>query len=104
MPQLRPRIRKTTGGIPLPRLDGRTVPMRRFKALSQGYEAELNGHPSPIQSEAIEMLASLALHREFILARLAAGETVPTAEITELSRAASDLLALFKAGSEHAPA
>jgi hypothetical protein len=55
------RPRFTTAGIPLPRIDQRTIGAMRYRTLLDSYCAELGGHLSEPEKALVQQIASMQL-------------------------------------------
>jgi hypothetical protein len=75
-PAARHRIRRTAGGIQLPRIDGRTVSARRYRDLVIAYEAEVGGVLSESERATIQQAAALTLRAEELQADLVLGKPI----------------------------
>ena len=81
-----PRQRRTRGGVPLPRIDGRKPSARRFRALALAYEAEFGGAELSESDKAlIAQVCGIQIRLEELQAATVAGRDVNTDEIIRLS-------------------
>jgi hypothetical protein len=83
----RPRQRRTLGGIELPRVDQRLVSARRFRALVDAFERELDagGQLSVADQALIKQAANLVLAAERLQADIAKGEPVDADALVRVS-------------------
>jgi hypothetical protein len=70
----RPRQRRTRGGTPLPRVDGRTLPAKRYRELLEQLEAEVGGALSAIDKALLAQAAALIVRSEAIQAQIVGGQ------------------------------
>lgn len=81
-----PRQRRTSGGVPLPRVDGRKPSVRRFRLLAVNYEREFGGADLSESDKAqIAQVCSLQVRLEELQAATVAGHEVSADEIIRLS-------------------
>ena len=91
-PAARHRIRRTAGGIQLPRIDGRTVSARRYRDLVVAYEAEVGGGLSESERSTIQQAAALSLRAEELQADLVLGKPIDNDLLIRLTGTARRLL------------
>ena len=104
-PAARHRIRRTAGGIELPRLDGRTIAARRYRDLVVAFEAEVGGVLSESEKSMVRQAAALTLRAEELQADLVLGKPIDNDLLVRLTGTARRILASIsgKAG-ERKPA
>jgi hypothetical protein len=91
------RIRRTRGGVQLPRTDGRTAAARRFRDLVEAYSAELGGKVSPVEQSLVRQAANLAQVSERLQADVVAGVQTNNDELVRVSSEARRILATVRA-------
>jgi hypothetical protein len=91
-PAARHRIRRTAGGIQLPRIDGRTVSARRYRDLVVAYEAEVGGGLSESERSTIQQAAALSLRAEELQADLVLGKPIDNDLLVRLTGTARRIL------------
>jgi hypothetical protein len=93
-PAARHRIRRTAGGIQLPRIDGRTVSARRYRDLVVAFETEVGGGAALTESErsTIQQAAAIALRAEELQADLVLGKPIDSDLLVRLTGTARRLL------------
>jgi hypothetical protein len=101
-----PRQRRTRGGVPLPRIDGRKPSARRFRALALAYESELGGVGLSESDKAlIAQVCGIQLRLEELQAATVAGRDVSADEIIRLSSEHRRLLtSLRRTAAKNKPA
>jgi hypothetical protein len=100
----RPRLRRTRGGTPLPRVDGRTLPAERYRALLEEFEAEIGGSLSAIDRAMLAQAAALVVRSEAIQADIVAGKAPDTDEAVRLASESRRILASLRAKAKAKPA
>jgi hypothetical protein len=81
--QRRPRC--TQAGIPLPRIDQRTVSAMRYRTLLDSYGAELGGHLTEPEKALVQQIAAMQLRIEQLQAAIVEGREVDADQIIRLS-------------------
>jgi hypothetical protein len=79
------RLRLTQAGIPLPRIDQRTVGAMRYRSLLDSYGAELGGNLTEGDKALIQQIAAMQLRIEQLQAAIVEGRDVSADEIIRLS-------------------
>lgn len=79
------RPRHTQSGIALPRVDQRTIPAMRYRALLDSYTSELGGNPSEADKALIQQIAAMQLRIEQMQAAIVEGRDVDPDQIIRLS-------------------
>jgi hypothetical protein len=81
----RRRPRFTTAGIPLPRIDQRTIGAMRYRALLDSYCGELGGVLTEPEKALVQQIASMQLRIEQLQAAIVEGRDVDADQIIRLS-------------------
>lgn len=84
-PRAHRRERRTDAGIPLPRIDGRTIGAMRYRALLNDYSHELGGVLSPAEKALVAQIASMQLRIEQLQGGIIEGRDVDADMIIRLS-------------------
>jgi hypothetical protein len=101
---IHPRQRRTVGGIALPRIDGRKLSARRFRALVTAYENEF-GTLTESDRALIAQVCSIQLRLEELQAATVDGRDVDADQVIRLSSEHRRLLtSLGRKASQHAAA
>jgi hypothetical protein len=79
------RLRLTDAGIPLPRIDQRTVGAMRYRSLLDSYGAELGGNLTEADKALIQQIAAMQLRIEQLQAAIVEGLDVDADQIIRLS-------------------
>jgi hypothetical protein len=79
----RPRL--TDAGIPLPRIDQRTVSAMRYRSLLDSYGTELGGQLTEAEKALVQQIASMQLRIEQLQAAIVEGQDVDADQIIRLS-------------------
>jgi len=79
------RLRLTQAGIPLPRIDQRTVGAMRYRSLLDSYGAELGGNLTEADKALIQQIAAMQLRIEQLQAAIVEGQDVDADQIIRLS-------------------
>jgi hypothetical protein len=79
------RLRLTQAGIPLPRIDQRTVSAMRYRSLLDCYAGELGGNLSEADKALIQQIAAMQLRIEQLQAAIVEGRDVGADQIIRLS-------------------
>jgi hypothetical protein len=79
------RLRLTQAGIPLPRIDQRTVGAMRYRALLDSYGAELGGSLTEADKALIQQIAAMQLRIEQLQTAIVEGRDVDADQIIRLS-------------------
>jgi hypothetical protein len=88
----RPR-RTRTGGVPLPRADGRTIRSRRFRDLVEAYSGELGGALTEAERSLVQQAAAVQIQCEELQRALVEGRDVDSDMLIRLSSEHRRLLA-----------
>jgi hypothetical protein len=88
----RPRHSRT-GGVPLPRSDGRTVASRRFRDLVEAYCSELGGNLSEPDKALVQQAAAVQIQCEELQRELVEGRDIDPDMLIRLSSEHRRLLA-----------
>jgi hypothetical protein len=88
----RPR-RTRTGGVPLPRADGRTIRSRRFRDLVEAYSGELGGALTEAERSLVQQAAAVQIQCEELQRALVEGHDVDSDMLIRLSSEHRRLLA-----------
>jgi hypothetical protein len=90
----RPR-RARTGGVPLPRADGRTIAARRFRDLVEAYSAELGagGELTEAERSLVQQAAAVQIQCEELQRALVEGRDIDSDMLIRLSSEHRRLLA-----------
>ena len=88
----RPR-RTRTGGVPLPRADGRTIAARRFRDLVEAYSAELGGALTEAERSLVQQAAAVQIQCEELQRALVEGRDIDSDMLIRLSSEHRRLLA-----------
>jgi hypothetical protein len=91
------RLRRTKAGIPLPRIDLRTVSAMRYWALLDSYCAELGGRLSEPEKALVQQIAAMQLRIEQLQAAIVEGRDVDADQIIRLSSEHRRLLTSLRA-------
>jgi hypothetical protein len=97
----RPR-RTRTGGVPLPRADGRTIRSRRFRDLVEAYSSELGGELTEAERSLVQQAAAVQIQCEELQRALVEGSDVDSDMLIRLSSEHRRLLAGLGAKAEKA--
>jgi hypothetical protein len=103
----RHRIRRTIGGVELPRsCDGRTVAAKRFRYLVEEYARDLGGVLSEAERSLIRQAAGLQMEAERLQEAIARGEVVDPDQMIRISGTSKRLLQIIasRTGKREAPA
>jgi hypothetical protein len=99
------RPRFTTAGIPLPRIDQRTIGAMRYRTLLDSYCAELGGHLNEPEKALVQQIASMQLRIEQLQAAIVEGRDVDADQIIRLSSEHRRLLTSLRGkAAENKPA
>jgi hypothetical protein len=101
-----PRQRRTSGGVALPRVDGRKPSVRRFRSLAMAYEAEFGSADlSESEKALIGQICGLQVRLEELQVAVVAGHEVRADEIIRLSSEHRRLLtSLRRTAAKNKPA
>jgi hypothetical protein len=91
------RPRFTTAGIPLPRIDQRTVSAMRYRTLLDSYGAELGGVLTEPEKALVQQIASMQIRIEQLQASIVEGRDVDADQIIRLSSEHRRLLTSLRA-------
>lgn len=92
------RSYRTTGGVELPRVDGRLRASRRFRSLCAAFEVEIgDGELTEIERGIIRQAASLQLHIEQLQDQIVRGADVDPDQVIRLSSEHRRLLSALRA-------
>jgi hypothetical protein len=94
--------RKTSTGIRLPRVDGRTRSVRRYRELIATFEAEIGREPAEADRILLKQAAAIALRAEQLEDAIVAGDAVDPDLVIRLSSEVRRILDRLKDKSDQA--
>jgi hypothetical protein len=99
------RPRFSNAGIPLPRIDQRTVSAMRYRSLLDSYGAEIGEHLTEPEKALVQQIASMQIRIEQLQSAIVEGRDVDADQIIRLSSEHRRLLTSLRGkAAKNAPA